>query len=406
MVSSSIDHMVAVIAFLAALLLFIGLFNQTIQTAVIYQRHKALATKASDLLDAILLNPGVPSDWSISDGEPAGFGLQNPEFTQYQLSPFSLMRLVSSVGESRYYNVTEQWYSNVTIGDRTFLLVPYGLALNYSTVAKLLGVNNTYGFQLSITPIVSISIAEAQVGSSLTLDVAVSGAGSPLSNAALSYCFLKVGSHGNDPYYSISFNNGVTDDAGLYSVTFSGVGSKDSYAFIVYAHVGGLVGMGFHQRTNDNEEYVVPFIESFDEGKVLLAHSYNVHEDVHPESAVFYNATYVVLTEDFTLRNMPVSTDSNKVVYGHGSQHTFGNLTIGTSTPGILVVTYKTQGANRDGVVLMPWGVSSLAFPVVFGLEPSQQEWVATDMRLVTVDGLAYQAKLALWSLEGYQVMG
>ena len=54
MVSSTIDHMVAVTVFLAATLLFIGLFNQTIQTAVIYQRHRATATKASDLLDNML----------------------------------------------------------------------------------------------------------------------------------------------------------------------------------------------------------------------------------------------------------------------------------------------------------------------------------------------------------------
>ena len=57
MVSSTIDHMIAITVFLAATLLFIGLFNQTIQTAVIYQRHRATATKASDLLDNMLLSP-------------------------------------------------------------------------------------------------------------------------------------------------------------------------------------------------------------------------------------------------------------------------------------------------------------------------------------------------------------
>jgi hypothetical protein len=53
----------------------------------------------------------------------------------------------------------------------------------------------------------------------------------------------------------------------------------------------------------------------------------------------------------------------------------------------------------------MPWGLSSLAFPVVFGTEPTGQEWVATDIRTVLVNGIAYQAKLALWSIEGYQVI-
>jgi hypothetical protein len=54
---------------------------------------------------------------------------------------------------------------------------------------------------------------------------------------------------------------------------------------------------------------------------------------------------------------------------------------------------------------MMPWGVSSLAFPVVFGGDPKSQEWVATDMRQVIVGGITYQVTLALWSLEGYQVV-
>lgn len=405
MVSSTIDHMVAVTVFLAATLLFIGLFNQTIQTAVIYQRNRALATKASDLLDTMLLSPGIPVKWGQTDISPTGFGLQDPEFTQYKLSPYSLMRLRSSVGEPVYYEPTGQWYSNVTVGDRDFMLVPYNLALDYSTVTRLLGINNTYGFQLTLTPIVSVSIEETQLADSLRLDVEASGVGFPLSYATLSYCFLKVGIKGNDPYYDISFDTVAADDTGSRSITIDDVDEDDSYAFIVYARTGGLVGMGFHQRTNDDGDFVVPFIDSFDDGKVLLAHSYNVHEDAHPEATVFYNATYVLLAEDFTLREMPVTTDGNKVVYGSGTTQTYGNLTIETHNPGILIVTYKTQGVNQNGVVLMPWGMSSLAFPVTFGGDPSQQEWVATDMRQVTVGGIAYQAQIAVWSLEGYQVI-
>ena len=90
MVSATVDHMVAVTVFLAATLLFIGLFNQTIQTAVIYQRHRAIATKASDLLDNVLLSPGIPVDWGKNDSLPTGFGLQDPEFTQYRISSHSL----------------------------------------------------------------------------------------------------------------------------------------------------------------------------------------------------------------------------------------------------------------------------------------------------------------------------
>ncbi|MGQ9641704.1 MAG: hypothetical protein ACUVUF_06225, partial [Candidatus Bathycorpusculaceae bacterium] len=154
MAGSTIDHLISVTVFLGALLIFISLFNQTLQTAIIYQRHSALATKCSDLLDNILLNPGIPENWSKIGGPLYGFGLQDPEFTQYRLSPFSLMRLQSSVGEPVYYSRTGLTYSNITMGFGNFLLVPYSEAINYSTVAKLLGINGTYGFQLTITSLI------------------------------------------------------------------------------------------------------------------------------------------------------------------------------------------------------------------------------------------------------------
>ena len=62
MAGSTIDHIVALTVFLAALLLFITLFNQTIQTAVLYQQHKAIASKCTDMLDNMMLNPGYPTN--------------------------------------------------------------------------------------------------------------------------------------------------------------------------------------------------------------------------------------------------------------------------------------------------------------------------------------------------------
>ncbi|MCW4046069.1 MAG: hypothetical protein NWE99_00690 [Candidatus Bathyarchaeota archaeon] len=404
MVSSTIDHMVAVTVFLAATLLFIGLFNQTIQTAVLYQQHRALATKASDLLDGILLCPGIPVSWGQTDVAPTGFGLQDPEFTQYRISPYSLMRLNSSTGQPVYYN--GQWYSNVTIGGRNFMLVSSNLALNYSTAARLLGINNTYGFQLTLRPIVTVSIEEMRPSNPLTIRVKADGIGFPLSYATISYCFLKVNDAGgqSSPSYDISFNTTTADSTGSVNINIPNVNSGDSYALVVYAREGGLVGVGYHERTFDNERYVIPFIDSFDAGRVLVAHSYDVHYYGPPESAVFYNATYVLMTEDFTLRQMPISNETGKVVYGHGTEQKYDNITIPTHNPGILVITYNSN--NGVGVVMMPWGISSLAFPVTFGGDASQQEWVATDMRQVTVGGIAYQAQIAVWSLQGYQVKG
>jgi hypothetical protein len=402
MVSSTIDHMIAVTVFLAATLLFIGLFNQTIQTAVIYQRHRATATKASDLLDSMLLSPGIPVNWGQTDVDPTGFGLQDPEFTQYKISPYSLMRLMSYAEEPVYYNVTDQYYSNVTIGDRSFMLVPYRLALNYSHAASLLGISNKYGFQLTLTPIVTVDIEEEPSSNPLTLNVKASGVGFPLSYATISYCTFTVKSQGQSkPYYETSFGTAIADETGSASIPI-GVAAGNPYAFIAYVRMSGLVGMGYTVRTGEGD-YVVPFVDSFDDGKVLIAHSYAVDETSLPNSAVFYNATYVLMTEDFTLREMPILLGNGKVVYGQGTDKEFGNLTIPTHNPGILVVTYNTN--DGEGFVLMPWGLSSLAFPVTFGGDPTKQEWVATDMRQVTVGGIAYQAQIAVWSLEGYQVI-
>jgi len=317
------------------------------------------------------------------------------------------MRLQSSTGTPIYFNATGLFYSNITMGFGNFLLVPYTLAINYSTAAKLLGINNTYGFQLTITPIITVTIQETHSENPLTLTVKVTGTSFPLSNATVSYCFLKVVKKvgENSPSYTSSFNTTYTDEEGSAVLNFQDVSSGDSYAFIAYAHISGLVGIGYHERVTSDKRYVIPFIDSFEDRRVLLAHSYDVHKFGPPESAVFYNATFVLLTEDFTLREMPLGAGKvDKVVYGHGSQKTYKNLTIPTYNPGILIITYKSN--NEYGVVLMPWGISAMAFPVTFGGDPLGKEWVATDTRQVIVNNIAYQAKLALWSLQGYGVIG
>jgi len=231
----------ATVVFLGALLLFVGLFNQTIQTAILYQRHRYIATKCSDLLDNVLLNPGYPLDWGTSNRTPTGFGLQAPEFTQYKLSPFSLMRL-----------------SNITMG-HGFLLVPFAEAINYSTASRLLGINGTYGFQLTITPIITVSISEAQT-SPLKLAVDVTGAGFPLSNAVISYCFITVeatGGEDNYPAYTIEYDTTLTDEKGSVLLNFTGVdGEDDSYVLIVYAHLCGLVGVGYHEHVTSDKQYI------------------------------------------------------------------------------------------------------------------------------------------------------
>jgi len=405
MVSSTVDHMVAITVFLAATLLFIGLFNQTIQTAVIYQRHRATATKASALLDNMLLTPGIPIDWGQNDSVPTGFGLQDPEFTQYRISSFSLMRLNSASGTAVFYPKTGAYYSNITIGSKNFLLVSQYSALNYSTALDLLGIRNQYGFQLTFKPIVSVSITEEQAASPLRLSLDAYGTGFPLANARVSYCLISVSLNGGShPSYDIDYGIATTNQQGSVDLSFNQVtDNKMSYSLIAYVHLGGLVGVGYHERVSSKEEYVIPFIDSLDEGRILIAHNYDIESSNPPSAEVKYNASLVYLAEDFSLREMPLENSYGHVNSGEGFPYEVVNIP--TDNPGILIITYR-KSATEGGLVMMPWGVSSLAFPVVFGGDPQFQEWVATDMRQVIVGGITYQVTLALWNVEGYQVVG
>ena len=277
MTGATVDHLVSFIVFMAALLLFIGLFNQTIQTAITYQQHRYLATKCSDLLDNILLNPGSPQNWGVSSTTPTSFGLQDPEFTQYRLSPFSLMRLNSSIGTQVFYSTTGLYYSNTTTGFAESLLVPYNEAVTSNTAETLLGINGSYGFSLSIMPTVIVSISELQ-HSPLGVQIKVTGAGYPLAYSNISYCLVETtNSVGAYPSFDITYGVSATDDQGLDSLTLGTFNwTNQSYAFIAYAHANGLVGVGYCLHLCYTDNFAVPLVSDFSSGRVLIANSADV----------------------------------------------------------------------------------------------------------------------------------
>ncbi len=402
----SVDHIVSLIIFLAAIVLFVSLFGQIVQPAINYQQNQAVATKCSDLLDNMLLNPGSPSNWGQENSAPTGFGVQDPEFTEYQASPFSLMRLSSATGNLvEYDNPPNTYYINGTSpGAGALLLTPNAQALNYSTALTLLGINDTYGFQLTLTPDITVAITENQACSPLSLSISVTGTGFPLAGATINYCLIQVNLAQTDAQYpSYTIQNGVTTtlQQGIASATFSSVtNSNQVYAFIAYAHLDGLVGVGYHTRVSPTDQYVVPIVQNMASQEVALVHNYDLNTPLPDGSPLRYNATFVILTEDYTLSALSLGPSSivTDTVSPGNPQYVF----LPTCTTGILIVTYQQQGSStQGGVVMMPWGISSLAFPVTFGGNPQQQTWVATDMRQVTINNVAYQAKLSLWSTQG-----
>ena len=418
MTGSTIDHLVSLMVFLGAILLFIGLFNQTIQTAILYQRHRAVATKCSDLLDNMLLNPGAPLDWGKNGCIPVGLGLQDPEFMQYRLSLFSLMRLLSSSGNRVYYSQTGKWYSNVSWGTAGgYLLLLESECITYSTASELLGTNGTYGFQLTVAPTLKVNITEVQTNP-LKLKIQVEGPGLPLSGANLTY--LMFWTNATDPESGVPILNFTssslkadfleTDLSGIAYKEFSSNpylrvdNNKTAYTFIVKTYVGGLKGTGYKSReTITSAGNIIPFIENYEDGTVLLAHKWGKNDPGEEcQGALHFNSTFYVLPDSFSPIPCEIENSSGLVNYGQGKP--YQSITIPTSNPGFLVVGYCK--GNEYGMVVMPWGIGTIGVSVVFGDNPSGKEWVATDIRQVLVNKIAYQAKLALWSLEGYQVIG
>ena len=407
MASAGIDHMISLTIFMVAILIFIGFFSQTMQTGIAYQRHSALSTKTSDLLDGILLNPGMPINWGQRDDAIGGFGLQDPEFSNYRLSSFSLMRLASSVQSPVYYNGT--YYSNLTAGFGGYLLTPSEESIDYSSVSEALGINETYGFRLSLTPTINVLIEKiSTTGAPLQFSVDVAGTGFVLANSNISYSLLLVNQDGSEyPSYTVISGRTTTDPSGsIVLPTFSALdGESQAYALIVYSYLNGLKGVGYYVHVPTSfTKTVVPLIDSFQNRSILIAHGDSVGEPPVPPSSseLSYNMSFVILTEDYTLGQVQLDqpTAYGKLVYGSGSGQ--DNATINVpNNEGILIVSYK-DAASQYGLVLMPWGLGSMGFPLTFGGDPAGQDWVTTDVRQVSVGGISYQAKLELWNIQGY----
>lgn len=410
MTGVTIDHLVATTAFTGAIFLFISLFSQTLQTAILFQQNRHVAVMGSNLLDGILLNSGYPYHWGESDTTLSSFGLQQPAESGYALSSFALMRLLSS--QSRvFYNSTGEWYSNVSWGvNGGYLLVPVSDSVDYETAAKLLGVNGSYGFHLTISPTLTIEINEIQLNP-LQLEIEVEGPGLSLSGAAINYSLFWV--YGKDPVDGTPLFNSTsgaaqTNYAGVVSLDFSTdpvVDGSKAYTILVYTQLGGLVGSGYKSReVVTSAGNIIPFVEDFGDGQfaqILLAHKWGKNDPDGSQGTLHFNATYFFLSDNNELIKVNIENSTGLVNYGSKNYHP---LQIPTTNNGFLVVSYCK--GNEYGMVIMPWGISPLGISVSFGGEAAGNAWVSTDLRQATVSKVAYQAQIACWSLEGYQIWG
>jgi hypothetical protein len=147
----------------------------------------------------------------------------------------------------------------------------------------------------------------------------------------------------------------------------------------------------------------MPFVVNYEEGRVFLAHSWDVQDQGSPVPNFFYNASFMILTEDMQFENWPIPNSTGTVNYGGGGgKFLYGDTTVPVGRPGFLLVSYLS--GNEVGMSIMPWGVGTLSVPVLFGTLSPSEVWTASDLRQITVDMVAYQAKLTCWSLQGYEI--
>jgi hypothetical protein len=413
---ATIDHLVAIIIFLVATLLFVNLFSQNLQNAILYQRNSQLATEASDILDSISLSPGSLGNssqyWATSESiqNLSLFGLQDPTQEGYVIGPFSLMRLnASNTGTPARALFNGLWYSNVTMASSGgYLFVPFSSVANYTTAVRLLGVRGSYGFQLAIIPTMNLSMSQTNANP-LKIRVTVTGSGLPLAGVSLNYYLINSTNGSKYPKFRIwpAASAAYTNAAGSAVLNFSSVNAgKCAYALIVYANLEGLSGVGYLASPAMTNK-IIPVVGSFSDGKgnatILLASS--------PSTATFsFNATFLVLgsgvssvvqlsVHNATARLPAVTGLLNST--NHYAQVQIPN----NNQTGILVIMYNST-ATGPGVSLLPWGIGSLGNTIVYGSaipSSSNRDWVTTDVRQVMVAGESYQLKIALWSLAGTQ---
>jgi hypothetical protein len=302
-------------------------------------------------------------------------------------------------------------YNNVTMASGGYLSVPFNRVVNYTTAARLLGVNGSYGFQVAMIPILNISMSQTNA-SPLRIRVSVTGSGMPLAGVSLNYYLINSTNGSKYPKFQISTSSNYTDATGSAVLGFQSVdATKCAYALIVYANLKGLSGVGYFVSSAMANK-IVPVVGSFSDGKAVPNATILLTQP-SSNAKLSFNATFLVLgSSASSVAQMVIRNGTAGLPYVTGlvngkNQYTPIQIPNNNQT-GILVVTYNST-ATGPGISLLPWGIGILGVTLVYGSpipSSSNKDWVTTDVRQVVVAGESYQFKIALWSLAGYQVQG
>jgi hypothetical protein len=277
--------------------------------------------------------------------------------------------------------------------------------INYSEAAKMMGINGTYGFSLTISPTIEVSVSETS-HNPLIVSVLAKGTGFPLSNAIVTYCLIV--SNGIDPpafpSLNLYYGNSTTDLTGAVSLNLQSYVNQKPYFILVQVSLSAVSGTGYLGNSY-NSTSIIPIISSFESRSIILAHSFSVNNQGYngnlTYTSIFLRAKDMIQT---TLDNGDLEV--NGILYCDAAPpHQADQIVIDPDLNGVLVVAYS-KSASETGIVVMPWGLSSLGFTATIGGQYTNLDWISTDMRQVQVNDVPYQAKLALWSNSKVEVTG
>ena len=231
------------------------------------------------------------------------------------------------------------------------------------------------------------------------------GTGFPFADANLNYCLILVtlGQTDQYPSYTIQTGTSTTGQQGNANLVFANVNNPNQvYSFIAYVNSDGIVGVGYLTSDSSTSQYVIPLVQDMGTQTVALAHNYDLNDSGPAGCSLNYNATFVILTQDYSLSDLSLGVNNSAGLVGtitSGSGNPYPTITMPTCTTGILIVTYQ-QSPTQGGIVMMPWGINLLGISHEFWRKPQHQEYVSTDMRQVMIGNVAYQAKLSFWSYQ------
>ncbi|MEM2110815.1 MAG: hypothetical protein QXX08_02935 [Candidatus Bathyarchaeia archaeon] len=196
------------------LLLILSISEMNIFTIMRYQLAKMEQETeyptAERILDMLLLSPGYPPNWGNQSDNPDSLGLaaQNA-FRAYVLDISKVARLMEN---SSYY------------------IAPV-------TARQLMGLSSNYHFNLTITPVFTISIVNASSESHMEYNITIRDyKGFLSSNVNVTGFYVPNSLVGNETYNSAS---AVTDPTGSCILKFTNTLPSPNYSLVVCAnHLG------------------------------------------------------------------------------------------------------------------------------------------------------------------------